>query len=72
MLVGVTEAFWLVIAGGIIGLASSVISLAIQRHWRTEDRRRAVDSKALDAAVHKLMAWQDYAVTALGSEPAKG
>ena len=47
MLVGVTEAFWLVIAGGIIGLASSVISLAIrgtggpkigvepwtQRHW---------------------------------------
>ena len=62
-----TESFWLVIAGGVVGLVASLVPLLLQRRWQAEDRRRAVDAKALDLAVHKLMAWQDYAVKALGT-----
>jgi len=52
----VTESVWLVIAGGAVGLVASVIPLLLQRRWAREDRRRAADAKALEAAVRKLMA----------------
>jgi hypothetical protein len=61
----VTESFWLVFAGGVIGIAGSVIPLLLQRRWARVDRRRAADAKALEAAVQKLMAWQDFANLAL-------
>lgn len=60
-----TESFWLVFAGGVIGIAGSVIPLLLQRRWARVDRRRAADAKALEAAVQKLMAWQDFANLAL-------
>lgn len=63
----VAESFWLVIAGGLVGIVSSLIPLYLKRRWDAEDRRRVVDAKALEAAVHKMMAWQAFAVGALGS-----
>ncbi len=66
MLEVVTEV-WLVIAGGLIGFFGSLIPVILQRRWASQDRRRATDAKALEAAVHKLMAWQDYAMKAIGS-----
>jgi hypothetical protein len=62
----VTESVWLVIAGGVVGIVASLV-LLLQRGWQREDRRRAADAKALEAAVDKLMAWQDYAMKALSS-----
>lgn len=55
----------LVLAGGLIGLVGSLIPLVLQRRWAIEDRRRAYDARALDAAVKKLMAWQDLATKML-------
>lgn len=63
----VTESVWLVLAGGAIGIVSSVVPLLLKRIWERADRRRASDRAALESAVRKLMAWQDFAVRSLGS-----
>lgn len=55
----------LVLAGGAVGLAGSLVTLVLQRLWSIDDRRRAYDARALEAAVRKLMAWQDFATKAL-------
>jgi hypothetical protein len=60
------DSFWLVIAGGLVGLVSGVVPLLLQHRWDGQARRRAADAKALEAAVAKMMAWQDYAVKTLG------
>lgn len=57
--------FWLVIAGGLVGVLGSVVVQVLQRRWALNDRRSKADAQALDAAVRKLMAWQDYAVKRL-------
>lgn len=57
----------LVLAGGLVGIAGGVVTLILERWWDRGDRRRAYDARALDAAVKKLMGWQDLAVRLLGS-----
>ena len=57
----------LVLAGGLVGLVSSLGVLALQRLWSVADRRNAADSEALDLAVRALMAWQANALVALTS-----
>ena len=55
----------LVLAGGLIGLLGSLVPLVLQRWWAVSDRRRVVDRAALEAAVERLLAWQDHAVKLL-------
>ncbi len=62
-----TESVWLVLAGGLVGLVSGLVPLVLQHRWDGEARRRVADRTALEAAVKKLMAWQDLAVKSLGS-----
>jgi hypothetical protein len=64
----VTESFWLVISPGIVAVVAGLVPLILQRHWQAKDRRRAIDAKALEAAVAKLMAWHSYANKALSGE----
>ena len=58
-----TDGVWLVLAGGLVAL----VPLLLQRRWDRQDRRRAAEAAALDVSVRKLMAWQQYAVSALAS-----
>lgn len=62
-----TEGVWLVLAGGAISFVTGLTTLLLQRHWDRKDRRWAAEAAALDISVRKLMAWQQYAVSALAS-----
>jgi hypothetical protein len=57
-----------VLAGGLIGLLSSVVALSLQRLWAIRDRRNRPDRAALDVAVRALMAWQATALAALNGK----
>jgi hypothetical protein len=55
----------LVLAGGLIGVLSSLLALILQRRWTVADRRSATDLEALDLAVGHLMAWEAKALSVL-------
>jgi hypothetical protein len=57
----------LVLAGGLIGLASSIVALALQRLWAVSDRRKTVDREALDVTVRALLTWKEMALKLLSS-----
>jgi hypothetical protein len=61
----VSESVLLVLAGGLVGILASAVPVILQRSLAAADRRRAHDAQALDSAVRKLMAWQDYAALTL-------
>ena len=63
----VPESVQLVLVSGAIGIAGTLIALVLQRRWAVDDRRRNLDRMALEAAVKKLMAWQDMAVKLLSA-----
>ena len=59
----------LVLAGGFIGLLSSVVALTLQRLWAVRDRANAVEREALDLTVRALLAWKEVALSVLSGEP---
>jgi hypothetical protein len=66
-----TDGFWLVVAGGLVGLVASLVPMMVQRRWAREDRRRAADAEALAATVEALTAWKDVALRIVSGEDAQ-
>jgi hypothetical protein len=67
-----TDRFWLVVAGGLVGLVASLVPMMVQRSWARNDRRRAADAEALAATVEVLTAWKDVALRIVsGDDPSE-
>lgn len=65
-----TDGFWLVVAGGLVGLAASLVPIMVQRRWARDDRRRTADAEALAATVEVLTAWKDVALRIVSGDDA--
>jgi hypothetical protein len=66
-----TDGFWLVVAGGLVGLVASLVPMMVQRRWARDDGWRAADAQVVADTVAVLTAWKDVALRIVSGEDAR-